>query len=92
MSVKDRADKGDKSTIFEFSIPDDELNRILSRVADFPWHEMPDDGGWDYGANLDYMKEPICESVFSLKKEPALGPVTNAGIPTVTASIEAILF
>ena len=60
MSVKDRADKGDKSTIFEFSIPDDELNRILSRVADFPWHEMPDDGGWDYGANLDYMKE-LCE-------------------------------
>ena len=60
MSVKDRADKGDKSTIFEFSIPDDELNRILSRVADFPWHEMPDDGGWDYGANLDYMKE-LCK-------------------------------
>ena len=58
--MKDRADKGDKSTIFEFSIPDDELNRILSRVADFPWHEMPDDGGWDYGANLDYMKE-LCK-------------------------------
>ena len=60
ISVKDRADKGDNSTTFEFSIPDDELNRILSRVADFPWHEMPDDGGWDYGANLDYMKE-LCE-------------------------------
>ena len=26
-------------------------------LRSFPWHEMPDDGGWGYGANLDYMKE-----------------------------------
>ena len=26
-------------------------------MASFPWHEMPDDGGWDYGTNLDYLRE-----------------------------------
>ena len=57
--MKPRSGKVDPSTIFQFSIPDAELKRILSRVADFPWHEMPNDGGWDYGANLDYMQE-IC--------------------------------
>ena len=55
--VKPRAGKVGPSTIFQFSIPNAELNRILFREADFPWHEMPNDGGWDYGANLDYMKE-----------------------------------
>ncbi len=38
-------------------IPDAVLKRIHTRVAEYPWHEMPDDGGWAYGANLDYMKE-----------------------------------
>ncbi len=33
------------------------LPKITARVAAYPWHEMPDDGGWDYGVNLDYMKE-----------------------------------
>jgi len=33
------------------------LEDIRARVAAFPWHEMPDDGGWDYGTNLDYMRE-----------------------------------
>ena len=42
---------------FTIDIPDATLANIQSRVADYPWHEMPDDGGWDYGANLDYMKE-----------------------------------
>ncbi len=42
---------------FESRVPDAVLHAILARVADYPWHEMPDDGGWDYGANLDYMKE-----------------------------------
>jgi pimeloyl-ACP methyl ester carboxylesterase len=26
-------------------------------VKNYPWHEMPKDGGWNYGTNLDYMKE-----------------------------------
>ena len=42
---------------FSLSIPDETLDRIRGRVADYPWHEMPDDGGWEYGTNLDYMKE-----------------------------------
>lgn len=42
---------------FECHVPETALETIKTRVAAFPWHEMPDDGGWDYGANLDYMKE-----------------------------------
>ncbi len=42
---------------FHLNVPDATLKRIRTRVAEYPWHEMPDDGGWGYGANLDYMKE-----------------------------------
>ena len=42
---------------FELKISDEIIREIKTRVANFPWHEMPDDGGWDYGTNLDYMKE-----------------------------------
>jgi len=42
---------------FRVAVPDATLAEIRRRVAAFPWHEMPDDGGWAYGANLDYMKE-----------------------------------
>jgi pimeloyl-ACP methyl ester carboxylesterase len=42
---------------FHLNVPNAVLDRIRSRVAEFPWHEMPDDGGWEYGTNLDYMKE-----------------------------------
>ncbi|MGY9055554.1 MAG: epoxide hydrolase family protein [Alphaproteobacteria bacterium] len=42
---------------FQISVPDAVLADIRARVAAFPWHEMPDDGGWEYGANLGYMKE-----------------------------------
>jgi pimeloyl-ACP methyl ester carboxylesterase len=42
---------------FSVAIPDDTLNDIQRRVRDYPWHEMPDDGGWEYGTNLDYMKQ-----------------------------------
>jgi len=45
---------------FSISVPDEKLKRIQSRVREYPWHEMPDDGGWEYGTNLDYMKQ-ICE-------------------------------
>lgn len=44
---------------FRIQISDDVLDQIKTRVANYPWHEMPDDGGWDYGTNLSYMKE-IC--------------------------------
>ena len=42
---------------FTVSVPDETLEHIRARVAAYPWHEQPDDGGWAYGANLDYMKE-----------------------------------
>ncbi|MBT6278313.1 MAG: alpha/beta fold hydrolase [Chromatiales bacterium] len=47
-------------TPFRVDVPAQTLERIRTRVAQFPWHEMPDDGGWEYGANLDYMRE-LCE-------------------------------
>ena len=42
---------------FRISVSDETLDRIRTKVADYRWHEMPDDGGWSYGTNLDYMKE-----------------------------------
>ena len=44
-------------TPFHLDVPETTIATIKARVADYPWHEMPDDGGWDYGVNLDYMKE-----------------------------------
>ncbi len=42
---------------FKLEIPDKTIQNIYSKVKNYPWHEMPDNGGWDYGTNLDYMKE-----------------------------------
>ena len=42
---------------FSIDIPEETLQDVRTRVAAYPWHEMPDDGGWNYGTNLDYMKE-----------------------------------
>ena len=44
-------------TPFHLTVPEETIAAIKARVAAYPWHEMPDDGGWDYGVNLDYMKE-----------------------------------
>lgn len=42
---------------FKVFVPNEALDKIRAKVAAYPWHEMPDDGGWNYGTNLDYMKE-----------------------------------
>jgi pimeloyl-ACP methyl ester carboxylesterase len=42
---------------FKIDIPDKSLKEIYDKVKKYPWHEMPDDGGWKYGSNLDYMKK-----------------------------------
>ena len=42
---------------FKVDISDKYLQNIYSKVKNYPWHEMPDDGGWEYGTNLEYMKE-----------------------------------
>ena len=41
---------------FKIDIPETELKEIYKKVKNYPWHEMPDDGGWEYGTNIDYMK------------------------------------
>jgi len=42
---------------FKINIPDQILKNIQQKVERFPWHEMPNDGDWEYGTNLNYMKE-----------------------------------
>ena len=42
---------------FKVEISKETLQNINSKVKNFQWHEMPDDGGWEYGTNLEYMKE-----------------------------------
>jgi len=42
---------------FKVKISDQELDSIYNKIKKYPWHEMPDDGGWEYGTNLDYLKE-----------------------------------
>jgi pimeloyl-ACP methyl ester carboxylesterase len=42
---------------FTLKTPVNFIEEILQKVRKYPWHEMPDDGGWEYGTNLDYMKE-----------------------------------
>ncbi|MEK9785199.1 MAG: epoxide hydrolase N-terminal domain-containing protein, partial [Gammaproteobacteria bacterium] len=45
---------------FTINFSQAEIDTIRSRVKAFPWHEMPDDGGWAYGTNLDYLRE-LCD-------------------------------
>ena len=42
---------------FKLNVSDNILKEINNKVKNYPWHEMPDDGGWEYGTNLNYMKE-----------------------------------
>ena len=51
-----------KVSPFKLNVPESTLNRIRNRIAEYPWHaqRMPDDGGWAYGTNLDYLKE-LCD-------------------------------
>jgi len=45
---------------FSVAIPDETISHIKNRVREYPWHEMPVDGGWQYGTNMDYLKE-LCD-------------------------------
>ena len=42
---------------FKVNISDQIIKDIYDKVKQYPWHEMPNDGGWEYGTNLDYIKE-----------------------------------
>ena len=58
---------------FHIHVSDEALERIRVRVAEYPWHEMPDDGGWAYGTNLEYM-QALCEywiNVFDWREHEA---------------------
>ena len=60
-------------TPFSIDIPDSTLETVFAKVAAFPWHEMPDDGGWEYGTNLGYLQE-FCDywvTAFDWRKQEA---------------------
>jgi microsomal epoxide hydrolase len=42
---------------FKINISNKIIKDINKKVVEYPWHEMPDNGGWTYGTNLEYMKE-----------------------------------
>ena len=73
---------------FTIDIPEQTLNAVRARVAAYPWHEMPDDGGWKYGTNLDYMKELAAYWVdeFDWRKQEA---AINR-LPQFRANVEGI--
>ena len=41
---------------FKISYPKQRIVEIKEKVEMFPWHEMPKEGGWSFGTNIDYMK------------------------------------
>ena len=41
---------------FTIEVADSVLSAVREKVVAYPWHEMPVDGGWAFGANMDYMK------------------------------------
>ena len=42
---------------YRFSPTVEQLDNEIQRVSEYVWHEMPNDGGWDYGTNLKYLQE-----------------------------------
>jgi microsomal epoxide hydrolase len=44
-------------TPFSLAVPQSALDEVYSRVNRYPWHDMPDIGGWGYGTDTGYMKE-----------------------------------
>ena len=45
---------------FKIDVCQRDLNFIYKKVSEYPWHEMPSDGGWQFGANIDSMKD-LCK-------------------------------
>lgn len=44
---------------FAISIPQDRLDWINRRIDEYEWADMPANGGWAYGTNMDYLKELV---------------------------------
>ena len=55
--MKDHSELNTNITPFQYHVSDAVLDDIRNRVVNYPWHEMPDDGGWEYGTNMDYLKK-----------------------------------
>lgn len=49
-------------TPFKIEITNDVLEAIRCKISNYPWDNcyMPADGGWNYGTNVEYLKE-LCE-------------------------------
>jgi len=56
---------------FKISISDKILEDIYKKIKNYPWHEEPNDSDWQYGTNLNYMKEisKYWTSEFDWKKQ-----------------------
>ena len=55
--MTDHSELNTNITPFQYHVSDAVLDDIRNRVVNYPWHEMPDDGGWEYGTNMDYLKK-----------------------------------
>ena len=42
---------------FNLAISENTLNEVYARVERYPWQALPDNSGWDLGADTAYMKE-----------------------------------
>ena len=42
---------------FNLNVPQEVLDDIFGRVRNYPWSKMSDLNGWEFGSNLNYMKE-----------------------------------
>jgi len=53
-----------KPTPFTVAVPDERLRAIQTRVAEYPWHEMPEitegTSRWAYGTDMRYLKA-LCD-------------------------------
>ncbi len=42
---------------FQINVPEEILERIYTRISEFPWQVMQHLDGWYHGTNIDYMQE-----------------------------------
>ncbi len=41
---------------YKISVPKSTLNDIYKKVREFPWNDAQNMSGWEYGTNLNYLK------------------------------------
>ena len=58
---------------FTVSVPESTLEEIYKKIKNYPWKEMPNLDDWEYGSNLNYMKDfsKYWISNFDWKKQEA---------------------